>query len=147
MSSVEGGATGDAAATVECPFCAEQISARAKKCRFCGETVDVAMRKAEEALRASERASGPVYMNAAATAAVAVAPAMAYARPPKSRVTAIVLALLLGGIGIHKFYLGQPGWGIIYMLFCWTFIPALIAFIEAIYYLCLSEPAFHIKYG
>lgn len=55
------------AATQECPFCCEQIPARAKKCRHCGETVDVALRKAEEALRFSER-QGNVYMNAAATA-------------------------------------------------------------------------------
>ncbi len=39
---------------VDCPFCAELISERAKKCRHCGETLDVALRRAEEALRASE---------------------------------------------------------------------------------------------
>ena len=30
----------------------------------------------------------------------------------KSKVTAGVLALLLGGFGIHKFYLGAWGWGV-----------------------------------
>jgi hypothetical protein len=57
--------SGDAvlSAQVECPFCAELISAKARKCRHCGETVDVSMRKAEEAMRASERSSN-VYMNA-----------------------------------------------------------------------------------
>ena len=30
----------------------------------------------------------------------------------KSKVTAGVLALLLGGLGIHKFYTGAWGWGI-----------------------------------
>lgn len=126
-------------ATIECPFCAEQISVRAKKCRHCGETIDVAMRKAEEALRASER-RGDVYMNSGV-----VAPG--YVRDPKSRVTAIVLALLLGGIGIHKFYLGRSGWGIVYLLFCWTFIPGIVAFVEAIIYACMSDEAFHAKYG
>lgn len=52
---------------VECPFCAEFIAARAKKCRHCGETVDVALRRAEEALRASERPQN-VYMNAGGAA-------------------------------------------------------------------------------
>lgn len=60
---------------------------------------------------------------------------------------AVVLALLLGGIGAHKFYLGRVGWGIIYLLFCWTFIPSLIAFIEAIIYVTMSDQAFAQKYG
>ena len=41
-------------------------------------------------------------------------------------------ALLVGGIGVHKFYAGRVGLGIVYLLFCWTFIPALIALIEGI---------------
>jgi hypothetical protein len=38
---------------------------------------------------------------------------------------AIILALLLGGIGVHKFYLDKPGAGIFYLLLCWTFIPVI----------------------
>lgn len=132
--------TGAGDGTAECPFCAEQIHVRAKKCRHCGETVDVAMRKAEEALRATERQSN-VYMNAA------VATGPTYARPHKSRGAAILLALFLGGLGIHKFYLGRPGFGVLYLIFCWTFIPAIVAFIEAIVYACMSEDGFHYKYG
>lgn len=60
----------------------------------------------------------------------------------KSKVTAGVLALLLGGFGIHKFYLGAWGWGIIYILFVLTFIPAILALIEGIRYLTLSEDDF-----
>ena len=41
-----------------------------------------------------------------------------------------VLALLLGGVGAHKFYAGKIGSGIAYLLFFWTAIPALIAFFE-----------------
>jgi TM2 domain-containing membrane protein YozV len=65
----------------------------------------------------------------------------------KSRVTAIVLALLLGGLGAHKFYLGRAGWGILYLLFFWTFIPAVIAFVEAIIYITQSDTDFARKYG
>ena len=65
----------------------------------------------------------------------------------KSRVAAILLALFLGGIGIHKFYLGRPGMGILYLLFFWTFIPAVVAFVEAIIYLTMSDSAFAAKYG
>lgn len=65
----------------------------------------------------------------------------------KSRVTAALLAFFVGGIGIHKFYLGRTGAGILYLLFCWTFIPAFIAFIEFIIYLTMSDDAFAAKYG
>lgn len=65
----------------------------------------------------------------------------------KSRVVAIVLALLLGGIGGHKFYLGRVGWGFLYLIFCWTFIPAIAAFIEAIIYITMSDANFARKYG
>lgn len=60
----------------------------------------------------------------------------------KSKLAAGLLALFLGGIGLHKFYLGRPLQGVFYLLFCWTFIPALIGFIEGIVYLCESDEAF-----
>lgn len=47
-----------------------------------------------------------------------------------------LLAFFLGGIGIHKFYAGKTSSGILYLLFCWTAIPAIIAFIEFIVALC-----------
>lgn len=67
--------------------------------------------------------------------------------PPKSRGLAIALALLLGGLGVHKFYLGRIGWGILYLLFFWTFIPSIAALIEAIIYIAMGEDSFHAKYG
>jgi len=48
----------------------------------------------------------------------------------KSKVVAVVLALVLGNGGIHQFYLRRPIWGIVYLVFCWTFVPAVIALIE-----------------
>ena len=50
----------------------------------------------------------------------------------------VLLAFFLGGIGAHKFYAGKIGAGICYLLFCWTFIPAFIAFIEFIIGLCAT---------
>lgn len=63
-----------------------------------------------------------------------------------NKYVAAILAILLGGFGAHKFYLGQIGTGIIYLLFCWTFIPALIGLIEGILYLAMSDTAFAQKY-
>lgn len=65
----------------------------------------------------------------------------------KDKVTAGVLGILLGGLGIHKFYLGQPGMGILYILFCWTSIPTIIGLIEGILYLTSSEEEFNKKYN
>ena len=68
-------------------------------------------------------------------------------RPEKSRTAAILLALFLGGLGFHKFYLGRPGWGVLYLIFCWTFIPSVIALIELIVYISMSDESFRSKYG
>ena len=64
----------------------------------------------------------------------------------KDRTTAGILAILLGGIGTHKFYLGETFKGVIYLLFCWTFIPAIVALIEGILYLTKSDEEFQRKY-
>jgi len=51
----------------------------------------------------------------------------------KSPTVGILLALLLGGIGAHRFYMGQIGLGVIYLLLVWTFIPAIIALFECFF--------------
>lgn len=65
----------------------------------------------------------------------------------RSKFIAGICALFLGGLGIHKFYLGQTVWGIVYLLFCWTFIPAIVSFFEAIYLLLMSQETFDRKFG
>jgi TM2 domain-containing membrane protein YozV len=65
----------------------------------------------------------------------------------KSRSTAAILALFLGWIGIHKFYLGQSIWGLFYLLFCWTFIPFCIAGIEFWIILFMSDDHFNRRFN
>lgn len=65
----------------------------------------------------------------------------------KNRSTAALLAFFLGGLGIHKFYLGRPGMGVLYALFCWTFIPMVLGLLESIVYISHSDAAFQQKYA
>ncbi len=65
----------------------------------------------------------------------------------KNKLVAGILGILLGGIGIHKFYLGKIGQGILYLLFFWTAIPAIIGIIEGILYLIMPEAEFNRKFN
>ena len=65
----------------------------------------------------------------------------------KSKLAAGLLGIFLGDFGAHKFYLGKPGMGILYLLFFWTGIPAVIGLIEGILYLLQSDKDFQQKQG
>ena len=76
-------------------------------------------------------------------------------RPPeKNRLTAGILALLVGGFGVHKFYLGYNNQGIILLLMSTLgmilvfplFASAIIALSEAIIYLTTSDQKFYDTY-
>jgi TM2 domain-containing membrane protein YozV len=64
----------------------------------------------------------------------------------KNKYTAGVLALFLGGFGVHHFYLEKPIIGIFYLLFCWTFIPALFSLIEALNFFTMGQETFNKRY-
>ncbi|WP_181308555.1 TM2 domain-containing protein [Rufibacter sp. XAAS-G3-1] len=65
----------------------------------------------------------------------------------KSKTTAIILSLLLGGFGTHHFYVGNARKGILYLMFCWTLIPAVIAFVDFIGLVTQSEDDFNLKHN
>ncbi len=73
----------------------------------------------------------------------------------KNKIAAGLLAIFLGWLGVHKFYLKQTGLGVIYLL-CGTvgwvlvlppFIIGIISLIEGIIYLCMSDEEFDAKYN
>jgi TM2 domain-containing membrane protein YozV len=48
----------------------------------------------------------------------------------KSTTTCFILALFLGGIGAHHFYMGKILLGFLYAVFVWTLVPSVIALFE-----------------
>lgn len=138
---------------MNCPQCGAPLDVGATSCRYCGEAVSAPqpqiplqqppqyqqpMYQQPPVYRGPVVYQQPVYAN---PAAAGINPAW----PLKNKVTAGVLGILLGGLGIHKFYLGSTGMGIVYLLFCWTGIPSVIGFIEGIMYLVSDDIAFQIK--
>lgn len=135
-----------------CPFCGESIAFQAIKCRFCNEFLDsgqhpgnsevervngtklVDGRQGVQALNSLSSESVPQVVN--------VHHYHASVSVRKERIVAVLLALFLGGLGIHHFYMNRPWLGVLCILFVWTFIPAIIALIEAVVYLCMSDDSF-----
>lgn len=94
-----------------------------KFCHACGETID---RRAEICPECGVRQPG-------------------VGDSGPSRIAAALFAILLGGIGAHKFYLGRPGLGIVYLIFFWTFIPAIVGIVEGLIMLSQSDRDFALK--
>ena len=81
----------------------------------------------------------------------------------KNKILAGVLAILFGGLGVHKFYLGKYGLGVLYALFPFfstlialatdseaifmlSFLPSFVSFIEGLMYIFMSNEDFQKKY-
>jgi len=70
-------------------------------------------------------------------------------RKASRRKVAIVLAIFLGWLGAHRFYLGQIGWGILFLIIFWVFAPlaVAIALIDAVRYFFTPEEDFLTLYN
>jgi TM2 domain-containing membrane protein YozV/Tfp pilus assembly major pilin PilA len=64
-----------------------------------------------------------------------------------SKAVLLLVTFFFGGLGAHKFYLGKWWQGALYLLFFWTWIPALIALVEFIVYCFTSEERLNEKYS
>ncbi len=97
-----------------------------KRCPSCGSVIDA---NAMDCPRCGVRQPDVIYQES------------------KNRPLAILLALFLGGFGIHRFYVGPVSWGIAYLVFFWTGVPQFLAWLEAIYWLTRSDVDWAMKYG
>lgn len=129
-----------------CPQCGAPIEPSASECKFCGEKLALQQINQQQNMQQPQT----VYIQQQPTQTVyqsGINPSW----PIKNKIVAAILAIFLGGIGIHKFYLGNIGMGIVYLIFFWTGIPALVGFIEGIVYLCSNDENFqltnHVRLG
>ncbi len=147
-----------------CPQCGAPNSLESAECKYCGEVFAVKMAAQQNFQRPAGQQQPPfqqqqnrqqpfqqpVYPNAGMQQNFhfqqMVNEGISPAWPIKSKIAAGLLGIFLGGLGIHKFYMGKVGMGVLYLLFCWTGIPAFIGFIEGIIYLASNEHNFCIKH-
>ena len=128
-----------------CPACGANIGPDATECKYCGEKIVRLSRPASMPVQDHSEGGSNIPQNVPNQNYQAPSTAIDPSWPVKSRTTAGVLAILLGGLGIHKFYLGNVGMGILYFVFCWTWIPSVIGIIEGIIYLTSSDESFQLK--
>ena len=123
----------------KCPQCGAHIDPGATECKFCGEKLAV-----QQADQQVQQPQPQVVIQQAAPQQVYVT-GINPSWPIKNKIAAGLLGIFLGAIGVHKFYMGKIGMGILYLCFCWTGIPAIVGFIEGIIYLCSNDENFQLK--
>lgn len=65
----------------------------------------------------------------------------------KNRGIAIMLAIFLGAFGIHQFYLNNITSAMLRLIFCWTGIPLLLGWLDALMMWFGGEQRFQRKYN
>ena len=65
----------------------------------------------------------------------------------KDKTLAGLLALILGSLGIHRFYLGQYKLGILYIILLFTGVSAILGLIDAVMFLTMNQEDFDDKYN
>ena len=130
----------------KCPQCGAPRDPNAPQCKYCGEKFVVT--PTEVKFTAQDNIS-PTYVQPSSPQYQVHGRQLAGIQPywpVKNKLVAGLLGIFLGGFGIHKFYLGKPASGILYLVFCWTYIPAIVGFIEGIIYIASNDQNFQLKH-
>lgn len=88
--------------TKYCKYCGEIIDSDSIICPKCGKQVEIPT--SVEINSTPQPTANNIIINPSIVVS------------PKNKIVALILAILLGGLGIHRFYVGKIGTGIIWFL-------------------------------
>ncbi|RZV06108.1 double zinc ribbon protein [Natrinema hispanicum] len=134
-----------------CINCGEQIADDAEVCTNCGVNQTISLEGSYD-----ERAENEKYCvecGTLITKQAEICPDCGVRQPSvqgstdSDKIAAGVLALLLGGLGAHKFYQGNMKLGVLYLCFFWTGIPAVLGLVEGILMLIADDTEYEEKYA
>lgn len=106
-----------------CKYCGEQIDKECVVCPKCGKQIEELKGNSDKNIIINNNNN----VSAAASAAVG-GPGNWIS--PKSRLVTLLLCFFLGGIAIHRFYVGKIGTGILMILLMFTGIGEIWLFID-----------------
>jgi TM2 domain-containing membrane protein YozV len=141
------------AETIKCPDCGgtkcTAVAPNQYTCRYCGAsfTVDAPEAPQQPQPQAAPQQPQVVIVQQPQPAPQPQQPYQPQIVGTRTKGVAALLAFFLGAIGGHYFYLGKTGTGVVMLLFCWTFIPSIIAIIDFIRFLCMSKAEFDYLYN
>lgn len=144
--------------TIQCPHCGKQftsqVNAQQVQCPFCGNVVNTGAYQQPYQQPGYQQ---PGYQQAYQQPGYQQQAYQPFGQQPgvfdagpsgKSRGVAALLAILLGGLGIHYFYLNKPMAGVIMIVITFVLcgIPALLAVIQGVMMLSMTQQDFENKY-
>lgn len=100
---------------MNCPNCGSSVPPGLARCRKCGSFVE---QPAQPTQGATPVVQQPIIIQTVQAAPVA---------GTKSRVAAGILGILLGYLGVHRFYMGYIGVGIVQLILTLTFVGMFIS--------------------
>lgn len=100
--------------TGKCPMCGAPLDNG--KCGYCGYIMSVAIPQAVPTPSEIPVAQTETHTASHIMVQVSASPTITYGVSQKSKTVTLILCIFLGYLGVHKFYVGKIGGGLLYLL-------------------------------